>query len=138
MAPDRSLQDVYFPELRCFGCGPANADGLHLRSFADGDGRAVARFTPSPHHDNGLGYLNGGIIATLLDCHSAAAVTHAGNNSAGEALRAGVPMLALPLSTDQFAIAADLERVGAGVCRDPNRLTADEVAEAVGALTGTR
>ncbi|GAA4690386.1 PaaI family thioesterase [Nocardioides nanhaiensis] len=76
MAPDRSLQDVYFPELRCFGCGPANADGLRLRSFADGDGRAVARFTPSPHHDNGLGHLNGGIIATLLDCHSAAVVTH--------------------------------------------------------------
>ena len=34
----------------------------------------TARFTPWPEHDNGLGFLNGGIISTLLDCHSAAAV----------------------------------------------------------------
>lgn len=68
--------------------------------------------------------------------HAAAAVTHAGNNSAGEALVAGVPMLALPLSTDQFAVAADLERAGAGVCRDPNDLRADGVAEALGGLIG--
>lgn len=68
--------------------------------------------------------------------HAAAAVTHAGNNSAGEALVAGVPMLALPLSTDQFAIAADLERVGAGVCRAPNALTPARVAEALGGLVG--
>ena len=29
---------------------------------------------PWPEHDNGLGFLNGGIIATLLDCHTAAGV----------------------------------------------------------------
>jgi zeaxanthin glucosyltransferase len=66
--------------------------------------------------------------------HAAAAVTHAGNNSAGEALVAGVPMLALPFSTDQFAIAADLERAGAGLCRDPNALSAPRVEEALAAL----
>lgn len=66
--------------------------------------------------------------------HAAAAVTHAGNNSAGEALVAGVPMLALPFSTDQFAIAADLEREGPGVCRDPNTLDAAQVQDALGAL----
>ena len=68
--------------------------------------------------------------------HAAAAVTHAGNNSVGEALRDGVPMLALPLSTDQFAIAADLERTGTGRCLDPNTLTADEVREALDDLCG--
>ena len=66
--------------------------------------------------------------------HAAATVTHAGNNSAGEALVAGVPMLALPFSTDQFAVAADLEREGHGVCRDPNALTAPQVAEALESL----
>jgi UDP:flavonoid glycosyltransferase YjiC (YdhE family) len=76
------------------------------------------------------------IVATRLPQvgllgHAAAAVTHAGNNSVGEALRAGVPMLALPLSTDQFAIAADLERNRAGLCRDPNGLTAEEVRTAL-------
>ena len=66
----RSLQEQFFPQLTCFGCGPANDKGLRLRSFAD-DGGTVADFTPWPEHDNGLGFLNGGIICTVLDCHSA-------------------------------------------------------------------
>ena len=71
-----SLQDQYFPQLPCFGCGPANERGLQLKSFVADDGLVRAEFTPWPEHNNGLGYLNGGIIATVLDCHSAAAVTH--------------------------------------------------------------
>ena len=73
---DAALQDRYFPDLPCFGCGPANADGLQLTSHLGDDGLVVAQFTPRSAHDNGLGYLNGGIISTVLDCHSAAAVTH--------------------------------------------------------------
>ena len=71
-----SIQDRYFPGLTCFGCGPANPKGLRLKSTVDDAGVVVARFTPWPEHDNGLGYLNGGIISTVLDCHSAAAVMH--------------------------------------------------------------
>jgi acyl-coenzyme A thioesterase PaaI-like protein len=71
-----SLQERYYPDLPCFGCGPANEKGLRLRSYARDDGLVTALFTPWPEHDNGLGYLNGGIIATVLDCHSAAAVAH--------------------------------------------------------------
>lgn len=70
-----SIQERLVPQLTCFGCGPANERGLRLRSSAGDDG-VVASFTPWPEHDNGLGYLNGGIISTLLDCHSAAAVLH--------------------------------------------------------------
>jgi len=69
-----SVQERLFPELACFGCGPANDKGLRLRSYPDPAGGVVASFTPWPEHDNGVGYLNGGIIATVLDCHSAAAV----------------------------------------------------------------
>jgi acyl-coenzyme A thioesterase PaaI-like protein len=92
---EESLQERYFPELPCFGCGPANEKGLRLRSFPRDDGLVTASFTPWPEHDNGLGYLNGGIIATVLDCHSAAAVTH-------EAFTRGWPPLpgaALPYVT---------------------------------------
>lgn len=71
-----SIQDTWFPDMLCFGCGPANPDGLQLKSLAEGEWGATATFLPWPQHDNGLGYLNGGIIATLLDCHSAAAVVH--------------------------------------------------------------
>ncbi|WP_448624336.1 PaaI family thioesterase [Geodermatophilus sp. URMC 64] len=68
-----SIQERLYPELTCFGCGQKNASGLRLRSYPAADG-VTATFTPWPEHDNGLGYLNGGIISTLLDCHSAAAV----------------------------------------------------------------
>jgi len=74
MANDRlSIQESLYPELTCFGCGHANPDGFHLRSYTDGD-LTVAEFTPRPEHDNGFGFLNGGIIATVLDCHGAAVV----------------------------------------------------------------
>jgi acyl-coenzyme A thioesterase PaaI-like protein len=72
-----SIQDRLYPELSCFGCGPVNERGLRLKSYPTDGGDVVAQFTPWPEHDNGTGFLNGGIIATVLDCHSAAVVTHA-------------------------------------------------------------
>jgi acyl-coenzyme A thioesterase PaaI-like protein len=70
-----SIQERLYPQLTCFGCGHGNPKGLHLRSYPDAGG-VVARFRPWPEHDNGAGFLNGGIIATVLDCHSGAAVYH--------------------------------------------------------------
>ncbi len=68
-----SIQERLYPSLPCFGCGQGNPRGLRLRSYP-GEGFVTARFVPWPEHDNGIGYLNGGIISTVLDCHSAAAV----------------------------------------------------------------
>ncbi len=73
-SPTPSIQDRFFADVPCFGCGPGNAKGLQLKSFEGADDTVRAVFQPWPEHDNGLGFLNGGIIATLLDCHSAAAV----------------------------------------------------------------
>jgi len=69
----QSIQESLYPGLTCFGCGHANPDGLRLRSYVDGD-LVVAEFTPWPEHDNGTGFVNGGIITTVLDCHGAAVV----------------------------------------------------------------
>ena len=33
----KSLQETYAPHNACFGCGPANTKGLHVRSFVQGD-----------------------------------------------------------------------------------------------------
>ncbi|MCC6555537.1 MAG: PaaI family thioesterase [Polyangiaceae bacterium] len=63
------LQDRYAPENRCFGCGPANEKGLRIKSRVEGD-ELVCDFTPEEHHQAFGGVLNGGIIGTLLDCHS--------------------------------------------------------------------
>ena len=68
-----SIQETLYPETTCFGCGHANPKGFHLRSYRDGD-LTVAEFSPRPEHDNGFGFLNGGIATTVLDCHGAAVV----------------------------------------------------------------
>lgn len=68
MAAD-ALQERYSPESICFGCGPANERGLHVRSFVEGD-EVVAAWQPEPHHQAFPGMLNGGIVGALLDCHS--------------------------------------------------------------------
>lgn len=64
-----ALQDLFAPNNRCFGCGPANEKGLRIKSRVVGD-EVVADFTPEPHHQAFGGVLNGGIIGALLDCHS--------------------------------------------------------------------
>ena len=75
MASEKSLQEYYAPQSICFGCGPANSKGLHIRSMAplespDLDVEVTADWTPEAHHQAFPGVLNGGIIGSLLDCHS--------------------------------------------------------------------
>lgn len=56
-------------------------------------------------------------------------LTHGGNNTVTEALTAGVPLLVGPLSTDQFAGAADVESAGLGRTFDPNFDDAATIAD---------
>lgn len=64
-----SLQMRYAPNSICFGCGPANEKGLRINSFVDGE-EVICTFKPKAHHQAFPGILNGGIIGSLLDCHS--------------------------------------------------------------------
>ena len=64
----QSLQETYAPQMACFGCGPANEKGLHIRSFPEGD-EVIATFEPQTYQEAFPGMLSGGIIGTLLDCH---------------------------------------------------------------------
>jgi acyl-coenzyme A thioesterase PaaI-like protein len=68
----KGLQDTHAPHNACFGCGPANGRGLRLKSFpaSDGSESTVCDWQPEKHHEAFEGVLSGGIIATLLDCHS--------------------------------------------------------------------
>lgn len=69
MAPmEQSLQDRYAPQNACFGCGPANADGLRIKSFVQGD-EVVCTWHAKTMHEAFPGMLNGGIVGALLDCH---------------------------------------------------------------------
>src|SRR5262249_48312065 len=71
----QSLQERYAPHNACFGCGPANERGLHVRSFAGGD-EVVADWQPEAWHEAFPGVLSGGIVGTLLDGHSNWAAAH--------------------------------------------------------------
>jgi acyl-coenzyme A thioesterase PaaI-like protein len=65
---DKAIQETYAPNLACFGCGPANPKGLHVRSFPSGE-EVVAEWQASKEYEAFEGMLSGGIIGTLLDCH---------------------------------------------------------------------
>src|SRR5450759_3407201 len=70
-----ALQDRYAPDYICFGCGPANPNGLRLKSHVAGD-EVVASWLPGTDMEAFAGILNGGIVSTLLDCHSLWTATH--------------------------------------------------------------
>ena len=70
MTASEALQDRYAPNLACFGCGPRNPRGLHLKSYTRDDGTVVATWRAEKYHEAYPGVLNGGIIGTLMDCHS--------------------------------------------------------------------
>jgi acyl-coenzyme A thioesterase PaaI-like protein len=76
-AKEKSFQDLGAVE-HCFGCGADNKKGLRIKSTWDGD-EAVCAWRPESHHSGGSKEIvNGGIIATLIDCHSLnLAVAHA-------------------------------------------------------------
>ncbi|MBT8362516.1 MAG: PaaI family thioesterase [Desulfobacterales bacterium] len=65
----KSFQDYYPDSLsHCYGCGALNEKGLQIQSYWDGD-ESIARFSPKDYHLAFPGYVYGGLIASLIDCH---------------------------------------------------------------------
>ena len=66
------VQDVAYAEGVCYGCGPANEDGLQLKSYlSEDDDRLVATFEPSEIFSSGTpNIMYGGLVASLIDCQS--------------------------------------------------------------------
>ena len=79
----RAVQDFY-PEdfAHCYGCGRLNRDGLHVRTVWRGD-VTVARFAPRPEHVAVPGFVYGGLIASLVDCHAMGTAAAAVERAAG-------------------------------------------------------
>ena len=65
----KAFQD-YYPDhfAHCYGCGRLNAFGHQIKSYWDGD-ESVCYFTPHPEHTAIAGYVYGGLLASLIDCH---------------------------------------------------------------------
>lgn len=69
---DEAVQDLAWPEGTCHGCGPANDDGLQLKSYLSETGdQLVATFEPDAIFNSGApNIMYGGLVASLIDCQA--------------------------------------------------------------------
>jgi acyl-coenzyme A thioesterase PaaI-like protein len=79
----RAVQDHYPDDFSyCYGCGRLNGAGHQLKTRWEGD-ETISRFTPNPHHISIPGFVYGGLVASLVDCHAMATASAAAEREAG-------------------------------------------------------
>jgi len=95
---EKAFQD-YYPEplAHCYGCGRMNPHGHQLKSYWDGE-ETVAHFTPEPYHIAVPGYVYGGLLASLIDCHGTGSAAAAAYRAAGRAMDTEPPFRFLTAS----------------------------------------
>jgi acyl-coenzyme A thioesterase PaaI-like protein len=78
----KAIQDDYPDDFAwCYGCGRLNEAGHHFRTGWHGE-QTKTIYTPLPEHKAIPGFVYGGLIASLIDCHgtgSAALALHRKN-----------------------------------------------------------
>ncbi|MCX6028229.1 MAG: PaaI family thioesterase [Chloroflexi bacterium] len=80
---NNAFQDYYPDHLsHCYGCGRLNEQGLQIKSYWDGD-ETVCTFQPRRYHTAIPGYVYGGLIASLMDCHATGTAAAAAYRAAG-------------------------------------------------------
>ncbi len=83
---DKAFQDFYPDHMaHCYGCGRLNEFGYQIKSHWDGE-ESVAYFQPSPHHISIPGYVYGGLLASLIDCHGTGTAAAAGYRAENRAM----------------------------------------------------
>jgi acyl-coenzyme A thioesterase PaaI-like protein len=94
----KSFQEYYPDQFNlCYGCGQLNEHGLQIKSHWDGEeSRCV--FTPRPYHTSVPGYVYGGLIASLIDCHSTGTAAAAAYRAEGRAMDTQPPFRFLTAS----------------------------------------
>lgn len=79
----KAVQEFYPENLKhCYGCGVLNEAGHKLMSYWDGN-ESIATFSPKPYHISMPGFVYGGLIASLIDCHGTGTAAAAGYKSEG-------------------------------------------------------
>jgi acyl-coenzyme A thioesterase PaaI-like protein len=88
----KAFQDYYPDHLsHCYGCGRLNEHGLQIKSYWDGD-ESVCVFQPRPYHTAIPGSVYGGLIASLIDCHSTGTAAAAAYRAAGREMDTEPPL----------------------------------------------
>ncbi|MBV6396345.1 MAG: hypothetical protein HFACDABA_01943 [Anaerolineales bacterium] len=96
--PDKAFQD-YYPDhfAHCYGCGSLNEHGHQVKSFWSGE-ETICHFQPKPYHIAVPGYVYGGLLASLIDCHGTGSASAAGYRAENRALGTEPPMRYLTAS----------------------------------------
>jgi acyl-coenzyme A thioesterase PaaI-like protein len=95
---EKAIQDYYPDELAyCYGCGRLNEEGYQLKSRWEGD-EVVCTFTPRPYHIAIPGYVYGGLIASLIDCHGTGSAAAAMYRDQGREMDSDPPLRFLTAS----------------------------------------
>ncbi len=82
----KAIQDYYPDDVaHCYGCGRLNDRGWQLKTYWDGE-ETVTRFTPQANHIAIPGYVNGGVLASLLDCHGTGTAAGAAYRAEGRGM----------------------------------------------------
>jgi acyl-coenzyme A thioesterase PaaI-like protein len=88
----KAFQDYYPDDLsHCYGCGRLNQYGLQVKSYWEGD-ETVCRFQPKPYHIAIPGYVYGGLIASVIDCHCTGTAAAASYRAEGRAMDTEPPL----------------------------------------------
>ena len=88
----KAFQDTYPDSLsHCYGCGRLNEHGLKIKSYWDGE-ESVAVFHPKPFHMAIPGYVYGGLIASLIDCHGTGTASAASYRNEGREMGSDPPL----------------------------------------------
>jgi len=94
----KAFQDYYPNKLSyCYGCGRLNEHGLQIKSYWEGE-ESVCTFQPRPYHTAIPGYVYGGLIASLIDCHSTGTAAAAAYREAGRSMDTDPPFRFLTAS----------------------------------------
>ena len=83
---EKAFQD-YYPDSfsYCYGCGRLNKDGLQIKTYWDGE-ESVTVYKPRECHMALPGFVYGGLIASLIDCHSTGTAAAAAYRAEGRAM----------------------------------------------------
>ncbi|MFH1984536.1 MAG: PaaI family thioesterase [Pseudomonadota bacterium] len=88
---EKAFQDYYPDDVsHCYGCGRLNPHGLQIKSTWDGDA-TVCTFRPRPEHTAVPGFVYGGLLASLIDCHATGTAAAAAYREAGRPMDSSPP-----------------------------------------------
>jgi acyl-coenzyme A thioesterase PaaI-like protein len=92
MSEKKAFQD-YYPDIlsHCYGCGKLNEHGLKIKSYWEGE-ESIATYNPKPYHLAFPGFVYGGLIASIIDCHGTGTAAAAAYRAEGRSMDTKPPL----------------------------------------------